>query len=440
MKRMICLALVVMCLLVSIQPVQSLAAEQSSFVGQQLYLGDDLCMHFYADLGAADAANGVMTVTVGGEVYGTYSVKDMAVNESGYYDFSVNLGAPEMTQSISLVLTSGGETVLHKQYSIREYAQYLLNGNYNDETKDLVLQLLNYGAKAQMFFNYKTDALANAGNEIQSIYPIPDRLPEIQITGSVDGIRYYGSAMVFRSKVAMRHYFQTAGNIAQYEISVNGNKKQPVSKDGLYYIEVADINPQDMDTAMTVSVTDGTDTQFFGYSPMNYIVRMYNKEDTAQALKNMLLAANGYFQAAKLFEGVKAPDPIFAVSDATATAGEQITMTIDLTHNPGLLGTMLTLTYDENVLTLTEAKNGSTLSGLSYVKPSRLKSGCNFVWFGSNASPAEDGTVLTLTFTVAENAPAGNYSIGLKCSVKDTFDGNNNPLMPDVQDGTVTLS
>lgn len=435
--------LLMVCMLIALQPMQIMATEiqtQSGITGQQLFLGDDLTMHFYAQLSQAHTADGVMVVTVGDEAYGEYAVKDMTAKEDGSYDFAVNLGAPEMTETISLTLTSGGETALQQSYSVREYAQYLLDGNYSDETKALVLQMLNYGAKAQLYFGNKTDDLANVGNELQATQSIPEEMPQISITGKADGIRYYGSTMVFRTKVAMRYYFQVTGDIANFEFAVNGNVHQPVSKDGYYYIEVADINPQDMDTAMTVTVSDGTNTMSFCYCPTDYIVRMYNKDDTAQSLKDMLLAANGYFQAAKIFEGVKAPQPVFTVSDAAATAGQQITVTVDFEHNPGLLGTMLTLTYDEDVLTLTAAKNGSTLSGLNYMKPSRLKSGCNFVWFGSNSSPAKDGTVLTLTFTVAEDAPAGSYSIALECAESNTFDGENNPLLPTVKNGTVTVS
>lgn len=435
--------LLIVCVLIALLPMQILATEtqmQSIFTGQQLFLGDDLTMHFYAQLSQAHTADGVVAVTVGDEVYGEYTVKDMTAKEDGSYDFAVNLGAPEMTETISLTLISGGETALQQRYSIREYAQYLLDGNYNDETKALVLQLLNYGAKAQLYFGNKIDDLANAGNELQTTQSMPEEMPQISITGKADGIRYYGSTMVFRTKVAMRYYFQVTGDIEEYEFAVNGNTQQPVSKDGCYYIEVADINPQEMDTDMTVAVSDGTNTMSFCYCPTDYIVRMYNKDDTAQELKDMLLAANGYFQAAKVFAGVKAPQPVFTVSDAVAAAGEQITVTIDFAHNPGLLGTMLTLTYDEDILTLNSAKNGTALSGLSYMKPSRLKSGCNFVWFGSNSSPAQDGTVLTLTFTVAEDAPAGSYSIAVECSESDTFDSENNPLRPEVKNGTVTVS
>lgn len=439
-SKRICALLIALCLLASVLPMQILAEEQSSFDGQQLFLGDDLNMHFYASISDSHKQTGLMSITVGGEAAATYMVSQMTPDKNGKYDFSVNLGAPEMTETITLTLTAGGSKVMQKSYSIREYAQYLLDGNYSKETKDLVLQMLNYGTKAQLYFDNKTGDLANAGNEIQSTQQLPAAMPEIEVIGSVSGVQYYGSSMVFRSKVALRHYFNISGNAKSYIFVVDGKTYEPISKDGFYYIEVADINPQDMEKDMSVSVTDGIGILSFGYSPMDYIVRMYNKADSAQALKNMLLAANGYFQAAKVFEGVKSPVPTFSVSDTATKAGNQITVTVDFENNPGLLGTLLTLTYDEDVLTLTAAKNGSVLSGLSYMKPSRFKSGCNFVWYGNNSSPAVDGTVLTLTFTVAADAPAGSYQIGLECSESDTFDGQNNPLVAEALAGTVTVS
>ncbi len=430
---------IAICMLL-ILPVGVQAADESKIVGQQLFLGDDLTMHFYASLSQQHSADGIMTITVGGEQYATYAVSSVTAGEDGNYDFAVSLGAAQMTQDIILTLTVSGQIVLQNTYSIQGYAQYLIDGNYNDETKALVREMLNYGAKAQLYFDVATDDLANAGNEIQTQAQVPESAPEVAVSGKVGGIRYYGSSVVFQSHLGVRYYFEVDGDVSAYEFTVNGTKHNPISKDNLYYIEAAGIVPQAIETEMNVAVTNGTDSMSLVYSPMHYIVRMYHKSTTDTELKDMLVAANGYFQAAKVFTGVKAPQPVFYVSDVTAAAGDQITVTVNIEHNPGLLGTMLTLTYDEDVLTLNSAKNGIALSGLSYMKPSRLKSGCNFVWFGSNPCSERDAAVLTLTFTVAESAVVGSYSIGIKCSESDTFDADNRPLKVETRNGTVTVS
>ena len=66
-----------------------------------------------------------------------------------------------------------------------------------------------------------------------------------------------------------------------------------------YYIEVADINPQDLDNAVAVKVNNALTVV---YSPMNYIVNMYKKgSESLQALVKTLynyhLAAEAYLAA-----------------------------------------------------------------------------------------------------------------------------------------------
>ena len=61
-------------------------------------------------------------------------------------------------------------------------------------------------------------------------------------------------------------------------------KEEPVYKNGLYYVEVPDINPQDYATNITLTVNDALTVT---YSPMQYISRMYGKTDNAE-LKTLL--------------------------------------------------------------------------------------------------------------------------------------------------------
>ena len=71
----------------------------------------------------------------------------------------------------------GGEPVLQNVYSVRNYSQYILENNYTVETKNLVKQMLNYGAKAQAYFGHKTDELPNLGYEVESAGTIGTESP-----------------------------------------------------------------------------------------------------------------------------------------------------------------------------------------------------------------------------------------------------------------------
>lgn len=99
---------------------------------------------------------------------------------------------------------------------------------------------------------------------------------------------------MFRNKIAVRYYFTVTGDVNSYTFTVNGTEYEPVQKDNMYYIEVADINPQDLDDAITVAVND---TLTVSYSPMNYIVRMSTKG--SENLKALMKALYNYHLAAE---------------------------------------------------------------------------------------------------------------------------------------------
>ncbi len=134
-----------------------------------------------------------------------------------------------------------------------------------------------------------------------------------------------------------------------------------------------------------------------------------------------------------------ATKPQFYGAQVNAAAGESVTVALSVKNNPGILGMLLSVEYDESVLTLTDTSNGEATSELTYQKPSRLVSGCNFVWYGSKTGDVVDGTVLMLTFRVADSAAAGTYPVKITYSSADTYDANYNPITATVSDGVVTV-
>ena len=72
-------------------------------------------------------------------------------------------------------------------------------------------------------------------------------------------------------------------------------------KNDMYYLEVADIVPQNLDQDITVTVSDGTNDLVVTYAPMDYIIRMYNKADSSEATKNLVQALYGYYAAAEAY-------------------------------------------------------------------------------------------------------------------------------------------
>ena len=94
----------------------------------------------------------------------------------------------------------------------------------------------------------------------------------------------------------MRLYF--TGDISGLTFSANGVTYAPVAKDDMYYIEIADILPQNLDQQITMTVADAEDNALtVSYGAMNYIVRMNAKG--SENLKVLLKALYNYHLAAK---------------------------------------------------------------------------------------------------------------------------------------------
>ena len=297
--------MLVLCMLVGIVPMAALADSGNDsaaveFKAQQLSLSDDLTMRFYVAVDDEVANSAVMQITVAGNST-DYPIQNMTTGADGCYVFSVDLAAAQMTENISLVLKSGEEILGQKTYTVQNYAHALLKGDFSNATKQMVKEVLNYGAKAQQYFGYKTGALANAGYELDAaaVAAVPEEGLEIAVDGQLENASFYGASLVFESKIAVRFYF--SGSSEGISFKVGQNEYSPIKKDGLFYVEVPGINPQDMDENVVLTVAD---SMSIGYSPLHYITRMYHKAGTSQALKNLLQAMYGYHLAAEEFTGV----------------------------------------------------------------------------------------------------------------------------------------
>ena len=287
-------ALLVLVMVLSMLPASVFATGEagSPFKGWSLTLGENIGVNFYLAKDAAYTAN----VKVGG-VQANYEQTE--TDDS--YVITVKVAAAQMTDTIALTVKNG-ETVVHTDdYSVREYAEIILaeNSGYDVEVKDMVLQMLNYGAYAQKYFNYKPGSLANAGYAVENNAAVPETVPAISPEGSAEGVSLYGMSLVFQSRTAVRFYFAVSGKAGDHTFKAGETVLTPVYKDGLYYVEVAGINPQDLDNAVTVTV-DGTLS--VSYSPMMYVARKYNSTASSEALKNLVQAMYSYHLEAVEYE------------------------------------------------------------------------------------------------------------------------------------------
>ncbi|MBR4308405.1 MAG: hypothetical protein IKT58_02295 [Oscillospiraceae bacterium] len=166
----------------------------------------------------------VIDVYEGNEKVGTKTVRIEPVDNGYYYYFTLNgLTAVQMNNRIQSVLygTKEGQPYYSPvdDYAIADYAYSQLNkSNTTDKLRALCADLLRYGAKAQIYKNYRTDALADQlMTEAHRAY-LSDA--EAVTFGNVNEdlkdladapIAWAGKTLNLESKVCLKFVFKTTG-------------------------------------------------------------------------------------------------------------------------------------------------------------------------------------------------------------------------------------
>ena len=134
------------------------------------------------------------------------------------------------------------------------------------------------------------------------------------------------------------------------------------------------------------------------------------------------------------------------VSSVDAMPGDAVTITIDISNNPGIMAMAFCITYDRETLSFKNYSKGY-LSSYT-VKDHSDKGHVSFVNV-ENKDIATNGTIISLVFQVKENAKPGKSVISLANSNRDkhgtklhnSFSNSNQEfVIPSVTSGGVTIA
>ena len=258
-------------------------------------LQDDYAVNFNLQISESIESTAKVRLTVGDET-ATYSVSELKKTADGYFRLTANISAVQMNDFITVMVTNGREIGSNTTYTVRQYCDTILANESYSQYHPLVKEMLNYGAMAQIYFDYDTEYLANDGITGVAATDVPKTAEKVTVSDQISNVNFYGASLVYRDRIAVRYYF--TGDVADCTFTANGNTYTPVAKDGMHYVEIADILPQDLDRQITLTVT-GADGNVLtvSYSPMNYIVRM--NEKGSDTLKALVKALYNYHLAAK---------------------------------------------------------------------------------------------------------------------------------------------
>ena len=288
-----------------------------SLYGRSITLKDNIDVNYYMEMSdSVFEHDAYLEFKIGGQTYKLNASDVAEVNENGktLYKFSCPVNAAQMSDTIETRIVIDNKTEEEYLYSVKEYATELLSksNEYPAETIKLVKALLNYGTAVQNFFKYNSDKPANAGlSDTDKAVAAADFeeykavIKTDSANGQSNGLTYYGSSLVCKSEMTVRHYFMVneGCDINNYKFSyvnADGNEVSLTPKkasDGVYCVDINGIMARNLNSNYACKVTEKNKACILelDYGPFSYSQKVINSGNSSEELKNLVNALYWYW-------------------------------------------------------------------------------------------------------------------------------------------------
>ena len=274
----------------------------AKFTSISTSLGGNIAMNFYVELSEdlISDPDAYVQFTFGGKTIHV-PLSEGVASGNNIYRFACPITSKNMTDDITAqVYNAAGPVGTSKTMSVDTYCNWVIENVKDEKTVNLMKAMLNYGASAQMLFNYRTDDLANAALSAadKTFGKVDASAFAHSRVGEEDGIKPVSYTLLLDSETTVRCYFQLTGSktIDQFTFKVDGIEVTPTYKDGYYYIEKANIAAHRLDDMHTFTCGNITIT-YGGLSYVNQVMTYYTSGttfDMASALYAYSKAAESY--------------------------------------------------------------------------------------------------------------------------------------------------
>lgn len=286
--------------------------------GYQVVINGNFDLKYYIDLSkeAANDTDAYIEFKVGDKVQ---KVKQRE-KSNGHYVYTCEVPVAQIGDKVTATLHYKDKSYALTQYSVKDYLNTIVQNKDKKEeygkAADIASAILNYGARAQLYFGYKTDSLVYSAlpdAEIKKVDSILAQDIKKAITNKESGnlenndFKYYGASLVCKSDTGMKLYFENKNSLSlkeiekKYDISVKDCKKQ-VSKSingNMICITINDLNATELDDNFVVQITNkqnSSQSMSVSTSPYIYIKKSMDSGNTK--LINLSKAMYWYSQKA----------------------------------------------------------------------------------------------------------------------------------------------
>jgi len=314
--------------------------------GYQVVLNGRFEVRYFMKLSEAakNDAGAYMSFNINGKT----SVGTMTEYTGDYVIFSCLVDADDVATPIEAVYHSGGKYYSLEEISIRDYLETIIENKDNKSdyavAKNISLAILEYAARAQVYFDYRTDDLADKNYQVNNYLNVKDsdivdnKTHDLNSSSNEDFL-FLGNSLILDSDISIVTYFSCVRGYSQetieqkYDIFVPsmGDKK-------LSYIYSKDTN-------ILKIVLSGIPMAEIDDS---YMFFLNNKSDSKKSIMIESSVLN-YMSLAVKTDNVKLKDlckSMYLYNKAAKDYFEKYTLIIstDKFENKGLIG----CNYDSN--------------------------------------------------------------------------------------------
>lgn len=303
--------------------------------------GNDLSISYYAPKDILEGYENIY-LTVSKQNYvkedDSYTWADYTLSnyteatESGtdYYKFVFNhIAAKEMGSEMHAILHATKDGVEYESpvdvYGIKTYAMNRLARSTNSVFKTLMVDMLNYGAAAQIYFDYDTENLVNADlteeQKALGTAEAPELTSHYNMTEIENpGVTFPGMTVVFGSNTEIKYYMQYADDQPTdntflrltYTTAAGTSVKADIpfaqfgydSERGAYTAKLNKLAAKDMGTVVTAQLYNGEEaiSGQLEYSIETYVFNRLNNS-TDENFKTLITEMMKYSRSAKAYLG-----------------------------------------------------------------------------------------------------------------------------------------
>lgn len=305
-------------------------SDEITFNTHSISLDGDIRINFYIGMPDAMVESGNAKVDFSWIVDGKTTSHSVTLapedKTSNGYKAACPVAIAELTYSVTATVLINNEVKsLPDTYSAVTYANtiltdegfatryidrensYGLNGEERlQQLRTLVKTLLDYGTKAQIRFNRRTDDLANRGKDFfTGEEAIPSNASDMEAHLEECGLEYYGSSVIYLSSTTLRHYYKVKDNTKLTpeilsSVTIDGEPVTYGTKSGLLYFDKTNIAAPKLDTEYVINI-NGYDYQ---YSALDYSALSYSSDTSPYAdsiTKQLAASVYRYNDAANIY-------------------------------------------------------------------------------------------------------------------------------------------